>query len=1656
MGACPDPRFGTLTLSMYPNLRLCDPHVLHSVDFPYLRTPKMKAKACRACLGVLISLRPKPGCFRPVIERLVSQLFLRTIAPASEDQQLTRSIVSSGGFGFISGRQFVHPSTGDEEARAVFEFVPMWLELAAPRDYETWAALREMLTEDYVAHDVKDMAAHTHDFGVDGFDEGESSAGEGSDTNSVDGEAVAIASVNEALVKSVGRAVFDQVMHECVRLLQSLDLSLVAAESNDPEQDDDATASTAQLHALLAEAGVSLEGVQPRFHKDFELFVNLADFLRFFTVNCKPNLLRRWLFDLTRAIMAQVHSAPYVSGLYKLLSSIVTIGRGVGWLKPSQGEVGSAWAQPAHRAQDVSVVHVAAMLQHAAQDELQRIHQLKDDMLIAVLEFVLAMPPQLMTWAEVQSAMRTALETGTSNMSLALTAVASLERWLHDAAADFQASLTQLLPLIGDLLSVASAGKQTSLTTGGGSNAGAPSDDQPAAYEAAMATTMTKSQRDAEKYRQRRNRLNRLYGSIFLRDPAVVLSAAQRGRGGRSGDFSSSKADQVRRADSTMLQHRVLKLLGTLGGSARHVAGDVSDLVRAGLSWTQDKLVHCVLPLARERVDVHLDTILPQVARMACANADRQTKVAACELLHSLTLYIVGLSATDPSAHGLQPLPGHKLSAAGSMAGVLRRLFPSLLRLAVDVEQVAAQLFEPLAMQLIRWYSGGARQHDEMEALLDAVVEAVCDANGALRTYAARCLAEFLKWAIKHSPVSNERSSDEQTAASQLANAQLESLMERLLAYMKQPSPYHRLGACMAFNYMYRYFREDDAVLERFGRSVFQHLRICLMRAVDDPPALRTAEIAAVAYDHLKRIVMRKHAVVLKQAPSGTSGSVEPDFMQSVWADCLSPSTQLRRRSMQLLEGLAAELGKKPGLARWVADCVGTPSDVVAIVLRTGMCRTQDGSGGSAVDLLQGAPDIACDGPDQFPMLLHRLQLANGALDTLQWMLARKVITLQDFTEAAEALAAPSQAKPSKGKRKRADDDSDTGPAVQAGLYESWLAAHAFPRRFREAIAAETPDQFQTVLFDALASSASQNVETTFQWSTLTPTELQRLLRERALFAVRTLSLLTTGFADCSNTASETLQKFSSVMGLHDRRMWRFLFTCMVVPWSVGIAATDTEAVESSLHMFRKFIRVALQSGGGRGGFQELFETVAVPELGMQGPFLPLALQPWKILRPDRAAITAARSSHIPRIGDGTAARGTNGHNMKTVLAATGSQRLLMLLAVAGAKPSLRTLHVGELPAPTFRQPVAAVASAVETTRGASGPGHHSDAVALLASALAHLAVEDAPESDTKDTTGVVSQVKLSSMRTALALGWGAGPTLVELMSSLLDPTVPDVMQSQHAMSESILHAQDAHTDFEASGLQCWGTYKQDLVKFLLSSALWPSVASVLLQTVAASSDNASDDRARSHATTILIALLEIAAAERCSTNIPMAAASAGLESGEGDDTSGMLIRFEERLLKAAAGKIVPVRAIMDAMGAHINQVIEALTVRSVGQAQQFKRFLRIVHAVCGVQPWCLAADCTGTAAVDALPDPVAKTVFSTCELIVNQQSDVDAVMAVVDLLQYALPGLAAGAPVPHSVVAPGFRQRAILKQCVDSVLSSIRRCVFPFQSTDLVSGMVA
>ena len=100
------------------------------------------------------------------------------------------------------------------------------------------------------------------------------------------------------------------------------------------------------------------------------------------------------------------------------------------------------------------------------------------------------------------------------------------------------------------------------------------------------------------------------------------------------------------------IAYKVLDLLGKIGGHAHSIISneltkkhDKENFIR----WDSEKRLKFDLPLANDQtIDIYLDSCLPRIIDLAQNSPKKKTRIAACELLHGLILYMIGKSATKP------------------------------------------------------------------------------------------------------------------------------------------------------------------------------------------------------------------------------------------------------------------------------------------------------------------------------------------------------------------------------------------------------------------------------------------------------------------------------------------------------------------------------------------------------------------------------------------------------------------------------------------------------------------------------------------------------------------------------------------------------------------------------------------------------------------------------------------------------------------------------------------------------------------------------------------------------------------------------------------------------------------------------------------------
>ncbi len=166
-------------------------------------------------------------------------------------------------------------------------------------------------------------------------------------------------------------------------------------------------------------------------------------------------------------------------------------------------------------------------------------------------------------------------------------------------------------------------------------------------------------------------------------DELAALTAQLQTKKSRKNNENSTVPDETPYAQ---LRERIVVMLGAMAARAAPLA-DLAAMPTGTpppwMSWDRVTHLRYVLPLADMRPTLVLDSLLPRLIELATDAGDRQTKIAACELLHSTVLFMVGDGAQQQRDRA-------------SMVALYKHVFPAVLILACSAESIAKQLFEPL------------------------------------------------------------------------------------------------------------------------------------------------------------------------------------------------------------------------------------------------------------------------------------------------------------------------------------------------------------------------------------------------------------------------------------------------------------------------------------------------------------------------------------------------------------------------------------------------------------------------------------------------------------------------------------------------------------------------------------------------------------------------------------------------------------------------------------------------------------------------------------------------------------------------------------------------------------------------------------------------
>ena len=637
------------------------------------------------------------------------------------------------------------------------------------------------------------------------------------------------------------RVIYDEVIRTILLMLDKLDLSTESTLSSEDTEGKEGVVNTLD----------DPTAIRPRNPSDYQFFLNLVDFIGELLTATQLEMFSNWVLPFGRKLIILSHSYPHVSGFYKLLTTCMTVCRR---LKHFEDNVDPE-LEPTRTHSDTFI-----LFKKFLSEQLLTLSQLKGEMLAASLHLILSFPIQVvqLDFSAAIPAIRTAFELGLSHLPLAYTALDTLEEWLTALPPELVTRhIPDILPALNEYLtSSADAGAE---------------------------------------------------GVYNERALIVSLSGSKR--------FSKMSAKKLRTADTkseardlssqlSKIRHRIVLFLGSLGGQTN------SFLIRRGpnpnlISWDTSLHLKYHVPFQDIKPVIYLDPFLPRVIDLALHSSDRQSKVCACELLHAITIYTIGYSATQPDSVKKRS-PQRKLYS---------HIFPALLILSCDVEEVSVQLFRPLTLQTIHWFTGNKtfESPDTIE-LLNAILSGLEDTgSSALRDFSALCVKEFLAWSIKQTT----------TKQQQTSSVNAKSLLKRLYSMALHPIAFRRLGAALAFNKLYTVFREEETLVNTFTvETLVTYLR-SLRQSHRDSLSLGIQTEILKVISHLERIIKAKRVLFNqvskeRKTPKGLKVATIQGIISYAMSNVGATETAFREACMNLFCELSPLIGDVKSAMEWI------------------------------------------------------------------------------------------------------------------------------------------------------------------------------------------------------------------------------------------------------------------------------------------------------------------------------------------------------------------------------------------------------------------------------------------------------------------------------------------------------------------------------------------------------------------------------------------------------------------------------------------------------------------------------------------------------------------------------------------------------------------
>lgn len=253
-----------------------------------------------------------------------------------------------------------------------------------------------------------------------------------------------------------------------------------------------------------------------------------------------------------------------------------------------------------------------------------------------------------------------------------------------------------------------------------------------------------------------------------------------------------------------------------------------------------------------------------------------------------------------------------------AFAKLYSKLFPVIIRLATEIEQISRQLFEPLVFQLVRWFSRyRINEHAEVEYLLDALIEGAQSRNNyTLREMCSNAVAEFASWSLRTPAQPNKRGEPDV-----VDSTNIRSLVRRIASNSNHPDPFKRLSSVLCFSKIFEVIQINDSLVSEYCLEITRCVLISLKMCHNSLEFCQEViENCSELLEVVKAQILRSSALLMQPSAQRSVHASLDDFLDFLFSKSTSVETVYRHECMKLWQGLVTQLPKsKTTIKEWVS-----------------------------------------------------------------------------------------------------------------------------------------------------------------------------------------------------------------------------------------------------------------------------------------------------------------------------------------------------------------------------------------------------------------------------------------------------------------------------------------------------------------------------------------------------------------------------------------------------------------------------------------------------------------------------------------------------------------------------------------------------------------